>query len=169
MDKRILSPLFAGLLVLSACAPAATVPTDSDNTSSLDTLFETSSAGTTDSATSSSDSAASDDSAASEGSAASDTAATSGEARVIAMTVTDFEFAPASIVVKKGEKVVIKLTGIDGVHGIAIPGLGLNIKVNPGETVEIPVNTETAGTFDFFCSVPCGPGHKSMKGSIVVS
>ncbi len=170
MDKRILTPLLAAMLVLAACAPTAAVP-DTDDT--MDTVTESSSSSavidTTDDGTASSDSMASEGMTASAGSTTSETAEAPGEARVIAMTVTDFEFSPTSVMVKKGENVVIRLTGGEGVHGIAIPGLGINVKINPGETVDIPVHSETAGTFDFFCSVPCGPGHKSMKGSIVVS
>ncbi|MDB4978642.1 MAG: cytochrome c oxidase subunit [Candidatus Peribacteria bacterium] len=88
--------------------------------------------------------------------------------RIIPMTVTTFKFEPNAVTLKKGEKVKIRITGIEGVHGIGVPALGINVPVNPGETVDIDVPTDTAGTYEFYCTIPCGPGHDSMKGTIVI-
>jgi len=91
------------------------------------------------------------------------------EARVIDMTVTDFEFAPTTLALKKGEKVVIRLKGGQGRHSLGIPDLGINAAVDPGQTIDVEIPTDKTGTFSFRCMIPCGPGHRDMVGSIVVS
>lgn len=90
-------------------------------------------------------------------------------ARVIEVTVTDWSFSPATVTVKKGEKVAIKLVGKDGTHGLSIPGMGINERIAPGASMLVALNTDTAGTYDGFCSVPCGAGHKDMKFSVIVT
>lgn len=94
---------------------------------------------------------------------------TAMEPRVIHINVKNWEFEPATIELKKGEKVVLELSGEGGNHGIAIPGLGVNEVVANGDTILIELPTDVAGTFDAFCNVPCGPGHKDMKAKIVIS
>jgi heme/copper-type cytochrome/quinol oxidase subunit 2 len=89
-------------------------------------------------------------------------------ARTINITVTDFAFTPAMITVKKGEKITLKITGEEGMHGFAIADLGINVSIAPGQTVTVELPTDKAGTFSFRCSIPCGSGHRDMKGTIVV-
>jgi cytochrome c oxidase subunit 2 len=94
---------------------------------------------------------------------------TSADARVIEITAKNFAFAPNSISVKKGEKVKLRITSTEGNLGFGIPDLGINTVINDGKTVEIELPTDEAGTFSFLCTVPCGPGHMDMKGTIVIS
>lgn len=82
--------------------------------------------------------------------------------------VTNFAFNPTTIDVQQGEKVTLVFQGVEGVHGVAIEGLGINVAVPPGETVAVTLPTDTTGTFSFRCSVPCGPGHRDMRGTIVI-
>lgn len=96
------------------------------------------------------------------------TAAVATIARVIPVTSENWKFTPNVITVKKGEKVQLQVTGISGTHGFAIPDLGINIPVAPGQTVTIDLPTDTVGTYAFFCSIPCGPGHFDMKGQVVI-
>ena len=110
---------------------------------------------------------ASSESAASEATNASEPA--SAEARVIVITATDWEFSPSAITVKKGEKVTLRITGAEGKHGIAIADLGINTMIDAGKTVDVALPTDKAGTFSFRCSVPCGPGHQEMMGTITIS
>lgn len=89
--------------------------------------------------------------------------------RTITMTVESFQFTPNIITAKKGEKVKIRMTGLSGTHGFAIPDLGINTAIAAGKTVHVELPTDRAGTFTFFCSIPCGPGHKNMKGTITIT
>ncbi len=64
---------------------------------------------------------------------------------------------------------IVRLKGVEGIHSFAIAELGINMRIEPGQTVDVEIPTDTAGTFAFMCRVPCGPGHKDMKGSLVIS
>lgn len=101
--------------------------------------------------------------------ATSSAASVSADARVIEMTSTDWSFSPASITAKKGEKVIVRLKNEDGIHSFGMMDLGVNVRINPGETKDIVIPTDKAGTFSFRCLVPCGPGHKDMVGTLVIS
>ncbi len=79
------------------------------------------------------------------------------------MTVEDFAFKPNAIALKQGEKAVIRLASLNSEHGIGIPGLGIS------QTIDIDIPTDKAGTFDFFCNVPSGSGHKQMTGTTTIS
>ncbi len=107
-----------------------------------------------------------DDSASSE---ATDEPVDVSDARIIEVSAKDWEFSPKEITASVGEKVVIRVTGVEGKHSFAIADLGINVPVEPGETKDIPLPTDTAGTFEFRCRVPCGPGHKDMTGTVVIS
>ena len=101
-------------------------------------------------------------------SAAASVQASVSAPRVIRITVEDFAFTPSLLTVKKGEKVTLIIDGKSGAHGFAIPGLRINERVDAGQSVTIELPTDTAGSFDFLCSIPCGPGHREMKGRIVI-
>lgn len=93
---------------------------------------------------------------------------TDEEGRTIMLKASNWEFAPNTITVQKGEKVSLNLMGVEGNHGIAIPGLDVNVSMAEGEISLVELPTDTAGTYEFFCNVPCGPGHREMKGTIVI-
>jgi cytochrome c oxidase subunit II len=86
----------------------------------------------------------------------------------IAISASNWQFNPSVVTVKKGEKVQLVVTGIEGAHGFAIPELRINERIESGQTVIIDLPTDTTGTFTFVCSIPCGAGHKEMKGLIVI-
>ena len=88
--------------------------------------------------------------------------------RVIEITVDNWSFSPATITAKKGEKVQITLVGTNGMHSFAVPALSINEPVSAGETKTVMLPTGEAGTFEFLCRIPCGEGHKDMRGSIVI-
>ena len=90
------------------------------------------------------------------------------QARVIDITAENWEFSPASIVIKKGEKVALRLTSTQGRHGFEVSDLGINQEIAEGQTATVAFPTDRAGTFAFRCSIPCGEGHKDMVGTIVV-
>jgi cytochrome c oxidase subunit II len=88
--------------------------------------------------------------------------------RTIMLHTSNWEFTPSVITVKKGEQITLHAMGMEGFHGIAIPDLGINEGIDEGESKIISIPTDTPGTFSFFCSVPCGKGHKDMVGTIVI-
>ena len=90
------------------------------------------------------------------------------QGRVIPVTAELWKFTPNIITAKKDEVVTLQVTGISGTHGFSVPGLNINETIFMGKTVNISLPTGTAGTFDFACSIQCGPGHNEMKGQIVI-
>lgn len=83
--------------------------------------------------------------------------------RRIEVTAKRFDFVPAEITVKKGEPVVIVLKSVDVTHGLRFRDLGVNVKVNKGQTGELAFTPNKTGDFVGQCSVFCGSGHGSMK------
>ncbi|TSI06178.1 hypothetical protein [Lysinibacillus sp. BW-2-10] len=66
--------------------------------------------------------------------------------------------------VKAGEEVTLSLKSEEGVHGLAISDL----KVNLDKDGEVKFTPEKAGEYDIVCSVFCGAGHGDMKAKLVV-
>ncbi|MEB3104031.1 cupredoxin domain-containing protein [Ferviditalea candida] len=82
----------------------------------------------------------------------------------ITITATNFKFDQTEIHVKKGDKIKLTLKNENGVHGLAIPDFG--VKIDGSGTAEFVA--DKAGSFDFNCSVLCGPGHDGMVGKLIV-
>jgi cytochrome c oxidase subunit II len=105
--------------------------------------------------------------------------------RIIAMTAKDFEFDPAEIHMKVGDKVRLQVTSLDRTHGLHVsafpdgakantpPGLAFVFgedcfKLKKGESVAVDIEATEPGTYTFVCCKACGTGHKRMKGQIIV-
>jgi heme/copper-type cytochrome/quinol oxidase subunit 2 len=105
--------------------------------------------------------------------------------RIIAMTAKDFEFDPAVIHMKVGDKVRLQVISSDRTHGLRIsafpdgakansaPGLAFVFgedcwKLKQGESVPVDIEATEPGTYSFLCCKLCGTGHKRMKGQIIV-
>ena len=86
----------------------------------------------------------------------------------IEMTSKNFEFSPSEIRVKEGDEVKLKITTEEGHHGIGIPIFGVHADLPEGSVKEVTFVASKKGTFPFYCNVPCGPGHKEMKGTLIV-
>ena len=68
----------------------------------------------------------------------------------------------------KGDKVRITVTSVDVTHGFSLPDFGINKKLEPDAPVIIDFVADKKGTFEFKCNVPCGSGHKTMAGTLIV-
>jgi len=105
--------------------------------------------------------------------------------RVIEISATKYEFTPAEIHVKKGEKIELKVHSVDETHGVKLtlypegakakgaPGLVLdqpaeNGKVTKGTDEVIDFTAQEPGTYNFVCAKFCGFGHDKMKGKLIV-
>lgn len=87
-----------------------------------------------------------------------------GGTQEIKVTATNFQFQPAEIKVKKGDKVKITLVNKEGAHGLEIP----DFKVNLQKDGSAEFTADAAGEHEFHCSVMCGAGHDNMVGKIIV-
>ena len=90
------------------------------------------------------------------------------ESRTIVITAKRFEFVPSTITLKKGETVKLVVTSEDVTHGLFIRPLKIDTDLTPGETQQITVTPQTAGTFTAICHHFCGAGHGNMKLTVVV-
>ena len=90
------------------------------------------------------------------------------ESRTIAITAKRFEFVPSTITLKKGETVKLVVTSEDVTHGFFLRTLKIDTDLVPGETQQISVTPQTAGTFTAICHHFCGAGHGNMKLTVVV-
>jgi len=89
-------------------------------------------------------------------------------ANVVAITAKRFGFTPDHIVLKRGEPVTLRLTSQDVTHGFFVRPLKVDEVIEPGKTVDVKVDPQTAGTFTVICHHFCGAGHGNMKMTITV-
>ena len=87
----------------------------------------------------------------------------------IELIAKQWEFQPDTITVNKEDLVKISIKSIDVTHGIKLNDFNINEKLEPGKTVNIEFIADKSGEFSFFCSIPCGSGHGSMKGILIVN
>ena len=86
------------------------------------------------------------------------------------VTASRFQFDPDTLEVRQGDQVKITLRSADTSHGFAIKELKVKAKVpKGGKPVTVEFVADKAGTYDFTCSEYCGPGHRDMKGKLVVT
>ena len=86
----------------------------------------------------------------------------------IDMKASKFAFSPSSLRVKAGVPVELHIVSTDVTHGIAIPALNINERLDRGKEVVVTFTPAQAGKYPFRCSVMCGPGHQDMKGELIV-
>jgi cytochrome c oxidase subunit 2 len=89
-------------------------------------------------------------------------------ARVIEITAKRFAFAPNSITLKKGEPVILRLHSEDVTHGFFMRALKIDEVIEPGQTKDVVIAPQTAGTFTTICDHFCGVNHGNMNMTIVV-
>jgi cytochrome c oxidase subunit 2 len=86
----------------------------------------------------------------------------------IDMKASKYAFTPSTIRVKAGISVELHIVSTDVAHGLAIPALKINERLEPNKEVIVTFTPTQAGKYPFFCSVMCGPGHSEMRGELIV-
>lgn len=76
--------------------------------------------------------------------------------------------------VKAGTAVQVVVKNADAMpHTFTVPQLGLNVTIAPMATVKFSFSAKTAGTYSWYCAVPCGSWVMShagyMKGDFKVT
>lgn len=84
------------------------------------------------------------------------------------VTAKQWEFNPAIITVKQGDKVRLKITSTDVNHGFALVDFNVKVDLTPNKEETVEFIADKKGEFTFFCSVMCGEGHRDMTGKLVV-
>jgi cytochrome c oxidase subunit 2 len=92
----------------------------------------------------------------------------SGEVKEFDVVASQFRFEH-NIFANVGDTLRLKVTSSDVVHGIYIPDYDINEQISPGQTTIIEFKVTKPGQVMFICSVMCGSGHMSMRGSFTVN
>ena len=87
---------------------------------------------------------------------------------VIEITAKRFAFTPDKITLKKGQTVKLRLHSEDVTHGFFLRPLKLDEEIPAGQTIEVTVTPQNAGTFTTICDHFCGANHGNMAMTIVV-
>jgi cytochrome c oxidase subunit 2 len=84
----------------------------------------------------------------------------------LTIEASNFDFDQAEYVVEAGSTMTVALKNAQGLHGISISGLGVDLQ---GANLSQEVTFGEAGTeYEIVCIVLCGEGHAEMKSKIVV-
>ncbi|KKQ23713.1 MAG: cytochrome c oxidase subunit II [Candidatus Roizmanbacteria bacterium GW2011_GWC2_37_13] len=94
--------------------------------------------------------------------------ASSVSVKEFTLTAKQWAFDPATITVKQGDKVRLKITSLDVTHGFSLPDFNVKVDLNPNAETVVEFTADKTGEFTFFCSVVCGTGHNDMKGKLIV-
>ena len=87
---------------------------------------------------------------------------------VVEITAKRFAFSPDKITLKKGQTVKLRLHSEDVTHGFFLRPLKLDEEIPAGQTINVTVTPQTAGTFMTICDHFCGANHGNMNMTIVV-
>jgi len=87
---------------------------------------------------------------------------------VVEITAKRFAFTPNTITLKKGQTVKLRLHSEDVTHGFFLRPLKLDEEIPAGQTVEVTVTPQVAGSFMTICDHFCGANHANMNMTIVV-
>lgn len=80
-----------------------------------------------------------------------------------------WKWDPNVIKVASGTKLVLNIYNEDSYdHGFAIDVFGVNKRLFPQTTTVVEFTPSFSGKFNFYCSVPCGEGHYSQIGTLIV-
>ena len=85
-----------------------------------------------------------------------------------AIIAKNFQYLPKTIVLRKSIPARLYFTSLDRAHDIKIEGLQIRQEVVPGKAAVVEFTPQAVGTFEYICDVYCGPGHRGMKGKIIV-
>ena len=89
----------------------------------------------------------------------------------------EWRFVPGDVTIERGDRVLLTLVNEDDYdHGFGLEDFGISQKMPALTTVKTKFVATQAGSFTFFCSVPCGEGdvngehrdHYDMTGVIQV-
>jgi heme/copper-type cytochrome/quinol oxidase subunit 2 len=91
-------------------------------------------------------------------------------AEVLTSSLSPKKSTPPVIKVNKGDRVVLKLTSSDVVHGFSLKDFGIFINdgIHPGKPQTISFIADKEGRFTFACNAICGSHHENMSGTIIV-
>lgn len=91
-----------------------------------------------------------------------------GEMPVVEITAKRFAFSPDKITLTKGKTVKLRIHSEDVTHGFFLRPLKLDEEIPAGQTIEVTVTPQEAGTFTLICDHFCGANHGNMNMTVAV-
>ena len=89
---------------------------------------------------------------------------------IVARSPEQGGFSPDRLTLRAGEAVRLRISSPDVLHGLTIPGLGVNVdEIYPGKVVEVDVTPTQPGRYAFACTRWCSVDHWRMRGVIEVT
>ena len=90
----------------------------------------------------------------------------------VRMTAVRSHFNPEHVEIQAGDHVTWTITNIerarDATHGFAIPYYGINLSIEPGETITFEFDATRPGVFSWYCTEFCSALHLEMSGYLLV-
>lgn len=91
-----------------------------------------------------------------------------GDMPVVEITAKRFAFSPDKITLTKGKTVKLRIHSEDVTHGFFLRPLKLDEEIPAGQTIEVTVTPQEAGTFTLICDHFCGTNHGNMNMTVAV-
>ena len=95
-----------------------------------------------------------------------------GNEVTVNMTAIRSHFNPERVNIQQGDHVTWTITNIeravDATHGFSIPYYGVNLSIEPGETVTFEFEATRPGVFAWYCTEFCSALHLEMIGYMTI-
>jgi nitrous-oxide reductase len=95
-----------------------------------------------------------------------------GTTVTIRQTAIRSHFTPEHVEIQAGDHVVWTVTSLersrDATHGFAIPYYGINLSIEPGESITFEFDADQTGVFTWYCTEFCSALHLEMMGYLLV-
>lgn len=89
--------------------------------------------------------------------------------RTFVMYVKNWQFEPSVMRFRRGDRITLQLKSLDVKHGFSLPAYNLNATLDPFKVVTVQFTANKSGTFEYICTINCGPrGYTGMKGTLIV-
>ena len=88
--------------------------------------------------------------------------------REFTIVAKDFQYSPTRIEVAQDDLVKLTVRSEDISHSFTIDEYRISKRVPAGGSTTFEFQADRAGTFAFYCGLTSDPGHKMMRGQLVV-
>jgi nitrous-oxide reductase len=95
-----------------------------------------------------------------------------GDTVIIKQTAVRSHFTPEIVEIPPDKHVIWTLTNVeqakDATHGFALPYYGINLSIEPGESITFEFDADRGGVFSWYCTEFCSALHLEMMGYLLV-
>lgn len=95
-----------------------------------------------------------------------------GNTVTIRMTAVRSHFNPERVEIQAGDHVIWTITNVeravDATHGFALPYYGINLSIEPGESITFEFDADRGGVFSWYCTEFCSALHLEMMGYLLI-